>query len=311
VLLSAQEPPATFSAGVKVVDVFASVRDKKGQIVTNLSQSDFALTEDGRPQTLRYFSRENNLPLTLGLLVDTSMSQQRVLGDERNASYRFLDKVLREDKDAGFLIHFDWQVELLQDLTPSRKKLDKALQLLETPEERRGRRRGGGTLLYDSVLLASDELMKKQTGRKALIILSDGVDRGSKVTLSRAVESALRSDTLVYSILFADEQQQFNRGFGGGGRHSGGRGRMPQSRPDGKKILEQISKQTGGRFFQVSKKQPIDKIYDLLQEELRSQYNLGYTPDKMDGGSGYRKIQLTLRQKDLVVQARDGYYADN
>jgi len=248
----------TFSTDVNVVNVFATVRDKKGQIVRNLTKDDFTLAEDGRPQSIRYFSQESGLPLTLGLLVDTSMSQRRVLGKERDASYRFLDQVLREDKDQAFLIHFDHEVELLQDLTSSRKKLEAALGRMETPEFERqsgggggggyggGRRggghHGGGTALYDSILLASDELMKKQSGRKAVITLTDGVDNGSKVTLTSAIESAQRADTLVYSILFADQDAYGAMGHGGfGGGHMGGRGGgYPGrgSRTDGKPILQ-------------------------------------------------------------------------
>ncbi|HEY2018312.1 MAG TPA: VWA domain-containing protein, partial [Bryobacteraceae bacterium] len=262
-----QEPSPTFSTAVKVVDLLATVRDKKGQIVRDLNKEDFLLDEDDRPQTIQYFARETNLPLTIGVLVDTSGSTRRVLPDERNASYRFLEKVLREDKDLAFLIHFDFEVELLQDLTASRQKLEKALDMLETGQQRQlanrgqnpypypggrgsrgGGRRGGGTTMYDAVLLASDDLMKKQTGRKALILLTDGVDNGSKVTLSTAIEAAGRADTLVYSILFEDPEGNYaGQGIGMGRR---GMGRMPYpgtSHPDGKKILDQISRETGGR----------------------------------------------------------------
>ena len=314
----------TFTADVKVVNVFATVRDKQGKIVQDLTKDDFALLEEGRPQVIKYFSQESNLPLTLGLLVDTSMSQRRVLGQERTASERFLQQVLREDKDQAFVIHFDHDVELLQDLTPSRKKLAAALAQLELPQEQRQRvgwgrpggrvpggqpgRHGGGTSLYDSVLLASDELMKQQSGRKALIMLTDGVDNGSRVPLSSAIESAQRADTLVYSILFADPEA-YGGGFGGGGMGRRG-GRYPPRRqeehPDGKKILQRLSKETGGGFFEVSKKLTIEKIYDQIEEELRNQYSLGYTPE---AGTGYRKIQLTVKRPDLIVRTRDGYYA--
>ena len=167
--------------------------------------------------------------------------------------------------------------------------------------------------------------MQKQQGRKALIILSDGVDTGSKLTLTRAIEAAQRANTLVYSILFSDAQAYGNGGgfgghmggMGGGmGRHGGGgmgrggpTGYPQQSLPDGKKVLEQISRETGGRFFEVSKKQSIDQIYASIEEELRNQYSLGYTPDKADATPGYHKIHLTTTQKDLVVQTRDGYYS--
>jgi len=333
--LRSQQPP-TISVNVKVVNVLATVRNKQGEIVRNLTKDDFMLEEDDRPQTIGYFARETDLPLTLGLLVDTSMSQRRVLDQERSASSTFLDQVLRVNKDVAFVIHFDREVELLQDLTSSRQKLQSALALLQTPQRSQeggsnspgsspgsGRRAGwggGGTLLYDAVYLASNELMKKRQGRKALIVLSDGVDRGSKETLASAVEAAQRADTLVYSVLFADEQSYGSGGgyggrgmgsMGGMGRHGGGRGRYPQeTRPDGKKILERISKETGAHLFEVSKKQPIEQIYDRIQEELRNQYSLGYTPDRADAEAGYHKIRLTTKQNDLTVQARDGYYAE-
>jgi VWFA-related protein len=170
--------------------------------------------------------------------------------------------------------------------------------------------RGPGTVLYDSVLLASDELMRKQHGRKALILLTDGEDNGSKVTLDRGIEAAQRADTLVYSILFADEEGSgFSQGLGGMGRRGGmGRGRGGYDRPDGKKVLERLAKETGGGFFQVSKKRPIDDIYKQIQEELRSQYNLGYTPEPASANAYFHKIALTTTRKDVVLQAREGYY---
>jgi VWFA-related protein len=330
---SAQAPQVpqgpTISVDVKLVSMLATVRDKHGVIVRNLGKDDFVLDQDGHPQAITYFAQDSNLPLTLGLLVDTSMSQRRVLDQERTASHAFLDHALREDKDKAFVIQFDYEVELIQDITSSRQKLEASIEQLGGPEfaqtgggddssgGRGSHGRGGGTLLYDAVYLASDELMKKQQGRKALIILSDGVDRGSKESLLSSIETAQRADTLVYSILFADKDEGYgNHGgyggghMGGGGMGGGGHRHYPQeSRPDGKKVLEQISRETGGRFFEVSKKQTIDQIYSAIDEELRSQYSLGYTPDKVDAAPGYHKIHLTTKQKDLVVQTREGYYA--
>jgi VWFA-related protein len=324
------------SVDVKIVSMLATVRDKKGKLINNLTKDDFAVEQDGHPQAITYFAKESDLPLTLGLLVDTSRSQLRVLDQERSASHAFLDHVLREDKDKAFVIHFDYQVELLQDLTSSRKKLEASLDELGEPEfansggggsnggggsgggGRGGHHGGGGTLLYDAVYLASNEVTKKQQGRKALIILSDGVDNGSKESLLDAIETAQRADTVVYSILFADNGAYGNGGgfggphgghggMGGGGRGGGGYPR--ESRPDGKKILARISKETGGRMFEVSKKQTVDQIYDAIDEELRNQYGLGYVPAKADATPGYHKIQLTAKPKDLVVQTREGYYA--
>jgi VWFA-related protein len=355
--MRAQDAAATIAVDVKVVTLPVTVRDKHGKIVRGLTKDDFTLQEDGRPQSIRYFSQEANLPLTLGLLVDTSRSQTNVLDAERNASRSFFDQMLVQPKDKAFLIHFDREVELLQDLTSSREKLQSALDLLKTSSDRgssndpndpsnspsgsgSGSHRSGGTQLYDAVYLASNELMKKQQGRKALIILSDGVDHGSKTYLESAIESAQRADTVVYSIYFADshrdEGQRQGGGMGrggggypgggggsgwpgggggwpGGGGGRGGRGgQRPAESPrtDGKKILERISKETGGRFFEVTKKETVGEIYTSIVEELRTQYSMGYTPDKDSAATGYHHVLLAVKKKDLTVQTRDGYYAD-
>lgn len=232
-----------FSTSVNVVNVLATVSDKQGKIIHDLAQDEFTLQEDGRPQTIRYFSQQSDLPLTLGLLLDTSGSQTRVLDRERNASYEFFEHILREDKDKAFLIHFDREVELLQDLTSSRKDLEAALRdaaSSDRPQLNRrtpgtspspgggggrgqGRGGGGGTAMYDSIFLAADEILKKQQGRKAVVLLSDGVDRGSKTTIGGAIESAQRADMLVYSIRFADDSDRNPAGFGGPGIGRGGR----------------------------------------------------------------------------------------
>jgi VWFA-related protein len=325
--LQAQQTP-NISVKVKVVNVLATVRDKHGNIIRNLTKDDFILEEDGHPQTIKYYLQEDNLPLTLGLLVDTSGSQRTVLGDERSASHTFLDHVVREDMDKAFLIHFDREVELLQDLTSSRQKLESSLDLLDTPQRNGsgspgygsgGQGRAGGTLLYDAIWLASGDVMEKQQGRKALIVLTDGVDRGSKESLQSAIAAAQRADTLVYSILFKGEEGHRGGGGGFGGMHGGmgpmgggGRRQYPrqEERPDGKKVLQQMSDETGGRLFEVSGKQPIDKIYAQIEEELRNQYSLGYTPEGSDAEIGYHRMHLAAKQKGLTVQARDGFYAD-
>src|SRR6516162_10065494 len=214
-----QEAPTTIKKDVNVVNVLATVRNKQGQIVDTLTKDDFKLDVDGRPQAIKYFSQVTDLPLTLGLLVDTSLSQRRLLDKERTASYTFLNDLLNESRDKACVVHFDFEIELLQDLTSSRPKLQAALQKLQVPEAHQmqtggspgqGGFGGGGTKLYDAVFLASDEITGKQQGRKALIILSDGVDQGSKVSLSRAIEAAQRANTLVYTILFADPEAYNN-----------------------------------------------------------------------------------------------------
>ena len=288
----AQQEPV-FSTEVKVVNVLATVRDKKGAIVTNLGQDDFSIVEDTHPQTVRYFARETDLPLTIGLLVDTSASQRRVLDAERGASFRFLDQVLREDKDQVFIMQFDSAVQLRQALTSSRRQLNDALSYVDTETESQLRlQNGGGTLLYDAVAKASNEIMKGRQGRKALILLTDGVDFGSYGTPEAAIAAAQRADTLVFSILYSDPGAY---GFLGG--------------PDGRGILEKISSETGGGFFEVSKKRTIDQIFADLEAELRSQYNLGYVSDQPVRISEFRALRVTVKQKGLVVQARRRYWA--
>jgi VWFA-related protein len=318
-----------FSTDVNVVNIYATARDKQLKIVNSLAADDFVLTEDGRPQTIKYFSQEADLPLTIGLLIDTSLSQRNVLGEEKDASYTFLDQVLRPEKDQTFVIHFDHQTELLQDLTSSRKDLRRALDavhLADGPQMRQGGQGGGGypggnnggrrqagTTLYDAIFLASGEIMAKQKGRKALILLTDGVDEGSKESLYDCIKAAQRSDTLVYSILFSDRDAygqpvMATLGGTGMGRRSGGVP-MNAQHPDGKKILQQISRETGGGFFEVTKKEPIDSIYKTVQEELRNQYSIGYVSDQDPSGTGFRHITLTAKNnKSLTVQAPEGYY---
>lgn len=288
-----QEDPI-FSAGVKVVNILATVRNKKGALISDLSQEDFSISEDGRAQTIRYFARDTDLPLTLGLMVDTSASQRKVLDAERGATLRFLDQVVREKKDKVFLMQFDTNVMMRQSLTSSVGKLDDALAYVDSESNSQLRAQGGGsTLLYDAVVQASNEVMRKQTGRKALIVLSDGVDFGSSAALQDALEAAQRADTLIYSILYSDAGAY---GIFGGGH-------------DGDKVLRQMSDESGGSFFEVSKKQPLEQMFDILQQELRTQYSLGYVSDKPVAVSEFRTLRLTLKQKDLKVQARRQYWA--
>jgi VWFA-related protein len=289
-----QDDEPVFSADVKVVNVLATVRNKSGSLVGNLDRDDFRISENGRPQTIRYFARESNLPLTLGLMVDTSGSQRKVMDAERGACLRFLDQVIREKKDQVFIMQFDSIVQMRQDLTSSVGKLDDALAYVDTESMRQLRmRNGGGTLLYDAVAGASDEVMRKHSGRKALIVLSDGVDFGSETALNDTVEAAQRADTLIYSILYSDPGAY---GFLGSGR-------------DGRRVLQRMSNESGGSFFEVSKKQTLDQIFDVLQEELRNQYSLGYVSDVPVTISEFRTIQLTANQKGLTVQARRQYWA--
>ncbi|MGA8528522.1 MAG: VWA domain-containing protein [Acidobacteriaceae bacterium] len=331
--------PTTLTVNAQLVNLPVIVRDKKGALVQNLTKADFALAVDGRPQTIRYFDKDNDLPLTLGLLVDTSGSVRSALDDERSASQAFLDQMMtappNRAPDQAFLIQFAHETELLQPLTSSTQKLREALNQVGTtpPDERNdadsgnnsgyggyghhGGHRFGGTTLYDAIFLASDQLMRKQHGRKAVIVLTDGEDRGSMETLASAIAASQRAETVVYAIYFKGEQHGYggHGGFGGrggfgGGFPRGGGQRGGESHVDGKKILEQITGETGGRMFEVSGKQTFSSIYTQIAEELRSQYRLGYTPDASAAVAGFHRVDLTVpHDKKLFVQTRDGYYA--
>jgi VWFA-related protein len=281
----AQEP--IFTSGVQVVNLLATVRDKKGAILRDLTKDDFTILENGRPQKISYFTRETDLPLTIGLLIDTSLSQTKMLDAERGASMRFIDQVLRENKDHVFIMQFDLGVQTPQPLTGSHKDLSQALALVDTPT--RSQLRGqfsGGTLLFDAVVEASQDIMKKQQGRKALIVLSDGGENGSDATLSDAVEAALRAETLIYTIFYSD-------GSYGNSRN----------------IMKSLANGSGGGYFEVSKKQPIDQVYAIIEEDLRNQYSVGFVSDKPAEVSEFRKIQLAVDRPGLVVQSRDRYWA--
>jgi VWFA-related protein len=338
-----QEDTPKFQVEVKEVTLPVTVRDKHGKIVQTLSKDDFTLVQDGKPQSITNFRRDTNLPLTLGLLVDTSYSERNELDAEKTASEKFLDDMLAQPKDQAFLIHFDREVELMSDLTPSKDKLHKGISELQSAgpqEEDRSRdddgqraHRRNGTQLYDAIYLAATEVLQKPQGRKAVIILSDGQDRGSKETLSDAVEAAQRADASVYAIYFKGEEEQ-RRGWGndrggrmggprigfpgGGGGYPGGGGGYPggsrypreerEPRVDGKKILTEIATKTGGQMFEVTKKENVEAIYAQIAEELRSQYMLAYTPDKSSGEPGYHRVTVAAKDKDMKVQTREGFY---
>lgn len=365
---ASDQPVTTLHVQAREVLLPVTVRDKHGALVTNLQKSDFELTEDGRPQVIKSFTRESNLPFQVGLLVDTSRSVAGAMEAERKAAGKFVDQMLPGDpagggasgsspadaanpapnpKDQAFLIHFDREVELLQDFTGSRQKLHNELDEMgpssqmeedrngpETTGDDRERPRGGrnGTQLYDAIYLASDELMKPKDGRKALIVFSDGVDRGSKESMTDALDAAERANVTVYAVYFKGEQERTNSGFpgmgrrggmggggypggypGGGGGYPGGGGgrRGGEGKPavDGRKIMEQIATRTGGRYFDTKKKEDLDEIYGLIADELRGQYLLTFTPDKAENDGAFHKVALKANKADLTVVTRDGFFA--
>jgi VWFA-related protein len=291
--LSLWAQDSNFSADVNVVTLLATVRDRAGHVAKNLSRDDFVLQEDGTPQTISYFSKESDLPLTIGLLVDTSQSQTGVMASERKASYVFLDQVLREDKDLAFVAHFDTQVEVLQGFTSSRQELAAALDRLAVP----GRI---ATLLYEAIRKTSEDMMRKRQGRKAFILLSDGVSFNDKTTIGTAIECAQRAATIIYSILFADHPKLYRPGRAAV---------LAIARQHGRSVMQRLARETGGAYFEISAAKPIESAYPEIEDALRSQYSIGYTPQAAGTSGQYHKIKLTTKRTDLIVQTRDGYYS--
>lgn len=290
--LLAQDVPS-LSVNVNVVSILATVHDRDGRIIKNLTAEDFILQEDGVPQKIRYFAHESDLPLTVGLLVDTSRSQQGVLAQESQASSTFFNQVLREGKDQAFVVKFDTRVETLQGLTSSRNELASALNQLAIPEDY-------ATLLYSAVRQSSEETLQKQAGRKALIVLTDGVAYRDDTSIGTAIEFAQRADTILYSIRFSDPVQAY-RPFRAA--------ILSAAKERGKVELERMAKETGGVSFGVTREQSIDAIYSEIEETLRSQYSIGYTPSRAGPDGKYHKIKLVTKDQRLTVDARDGYFA--
>jgi VWFA-related protein len=292
----------TLKVQVNVVQLFFNVKDKKGALIPNQTKDDFELLEDGKPQTIKYFTAESNLPLTLGILIDTSGSQMRVLEMEKEVGGAFLTDILRE-KDEAFVINFDVNVDLIQDFTNDVHRLKAAMN--KTKINTGGGSGmiipgGGGspvptgpprgTLLYDAVYLAAHDELAHEVGRKAMILLTDGEDQGSQLSIREAIEAAQKSDSICYVLMIAD------RGFYGG-------------LYSGDSEMKKLASETGGRVIEVGNK--MDKLkeaFDQIAKELRSQYNIGYTPINTKQDNTFRKIELHSKQ-GYKIQTRSGYYA--
>lgn len=294
--------PATIQVDVDVVQVLCSVRDKKGGLIGNLTKDDFTVFEDGRQQTIKYFTRESDLPLTIGLLVDVSGSQARLIEDERRAAFQFFSQVLRK-KDMAFLISFGGEAELLQDFTNSPRLLQSALDNLRVNSGVGGLHPGPvptasqprGTVLYDAVYLAATDRLQKEVGRKVIVVITDGVDQGSRLKLEGAVEAAQKSDTIIYGVYYVDPSAYYGHGGFGLGVSDG--------------TLRKMSEETGGHVLRVDRKHTLQDIFKQIQDEMRSQYAIGYTTSNPKKDGTFRKVEIRARDKNLKVQARKGYYA--
>jgi VWFA-related protein len=293
-------PTETLQLNVNLVDTYFSVRENNAYI-TSLTPADCQLSEDHQPQPIKNLTQEKNLPLTIGILLDTSGSQQRVLPLEQQSGARFL-KVVLTPKDEAFLISFDVNVDLLSDYTASAAELTRAINQasINAASSNAGTAGGPlptarprGTLLYDAVYLAAHDKLQSQAGRKVLVLLTDGGDQGSQETLKSAEEAAQKANTIVYVILLADHS--FTDAFG--------------TTYSGKAQMEQLARDTGGRVIDVGNNGPkLEAAFDQIQNELRSQYLVSYTPINKTADGKYRKLDITCGP-NRTIQARKGYYA--
>jgi VWFA-related protein len=290
--MAAAEPAARPAQGpirvqVNLVNLFATVRDKKTKkIINTLNKDDFKVTEDGVEQEISSFSRETNLPITLGLLIDTSGSEEGALAAEQEAAIRFLNRVMRKG-DLAMVVSFDSDADLLARLTDDRSMLDRAI--------RRTRIAGGGmpgpfndnppgTVFYDAVYLACHDRLAQEAGRKALVIITDAEDNGSRVREEQAIEAAQRTDTVVHILLISN-------GFAN------------------ERAAKKLTDETGGRTIEVRSEKNLEQAFDQISEELRSQYTLGYYSTNTAHDGGFRKVKVESSVKDVDVLSRRGYYA--
>ena len=299
-----QNPAETLKVNVNVVGLFFNVKDKHGALIPNQTKDDFEVFEDGKQQTIKYFTAESNLPLTLGILIDSSGSQLRVLDMEKEVGGAFLRQVLT-DKDEAYVMDFNVDAELIQDYTRDVHRLQAALNKVKinagyTIPTLPGAGGGPvptanspGTVLYDAVYLSAHDMLAKEVGRKAMVLLTDGQDEGSRLKIKDAIEAAQRADSIVYVLLCADRGGYFAAGMGYSGESD----------------MRKLTEATGGRVINVGNK--FDKLreaFDQIAAELRSQYNIGYTPTNTTQDGGYRKLEVKSKQ-GYKIQTRAGYYA--
>ncbi|HLK04757.1 MAG TPA: VWA domain-containing protein [Candidatus Acidoferrum sp.] len=293
---AAQEPVQSggaISTQVSLVSLFATVRDKNKRIVTDLTQNDFQVFQDNEQQKIAFFSKEVTLPITIGLLIDTSGSERYRLPAEQDAASRFLERVMKKG-DEAMVISFDLDVDLLSDFTDDKHIIERAINKAQVNAVGGGGvvtpgtipSNTGGTHFYDAVYLACAEKLGTEAGRKTLIIITDAQDEGSKTRLEEAVEAAQRADTVVH-VLWV---------------HEGGYGRYD--------VAKKLAEETGGRAIEVSNEKKLEQAFDQISEELRSQYQIGYYyPAGRPKDGGFRKIKVDVSNKDYKVLARKGFYA--
>jgi Ca-activated chloride channel family protein len=283
-------PEATLSVNVKVVALDAVVHDRQGQLAAGLDKDSFQLRVDGKPVPIRYFNRDNDLPLTVGLLIDTSGSEQIYFDTEALAGDTFLRNVLTNTEDRAFVARFDNEVVLLQGMTSNLNALHNGLRLLDY--RRGGANTAGGTLLYDAIAKVSQGVLEPVAGRRALVVMTDGVDNGSRLDLARTVREAQLDDVAVYSVMFTNEDPGYPQAAG--------------LRASGIGMMREIAEATGGRSFVVGHGAGVAQIFAEIARDLRSQYRFGFSPSPSKPGK-FHKVELQTADRSLQVQTRKGY----
>jgi VWFA-related protein len=280
-----------------VVDVYAIIEGRHGQLIRDLNKDDFELNDDAAPQKIEYFSQETNVALSLGVALDTSNSQSSLLGTEQAAAKQFLDSVLRTG-DQAFVLSFDADVRLIQDFTGAPTELARAIDAAEINETGKSILQmdavssTGGTHLYDAIYLASHELMSARHGREVLVLVTDGEDQGSKMDLQKSIEAAEKANVIVYSIVVSDA-----------GFYS-----LMGTTYHGDAPMRKLDRATGGRTIRVKSAEQIGQAFERIERELRSQYRLGYSPSNLRHDGSFRRIDVKVRGHNYIVRARTGYY---
>ena len=298
---TANEPVTTLKVATRVVEIAAVVKSKDGAPRGGMTKDDFVLKQDGKEEPIHYFSQGSELPLTMALLVDTSGSQRTLISDEVQASDVFFEAMLERKEDRAMLVQFDARVLQLRGLTSSTSTLHLSLMNLGSSPSMAGR-----TLLNDAVYAVAKGPLAKETGRKAIVLLTDGGDNGSKETVAEAIEQAQRGDVQIYSILYTERERM--SGYGAGPARSSAP-MTPGQADQGQETLQKLSESTGGRVFTVSPTLGLREIYARIAEDLRLQYEVGYTPPADVQPNSYHRLELKAKDKKLTVQARKGFFA--
>jgi len=271
----AQEPPFTIKLDTALVNVLCTVTDRRGRLIADLTKEDFTIEEDGRKQEIVKFAKENELPLTMALLMDTSSSVVPVLPEEKDTASAFINSILTP-KDLAMVIKFDKYAKVIEDFTESKRRVTAAIDEV--------RKTGDGTALYDAVVLASKDHLALESGRKAIILMSDGKDEGSSHSLRSALFAAHESDSVIYSI-----------------------SNVPGNDGD-PKTLRTLSEETGGAAFFLHRSGEFRAVFDQIASELRSQYSIAYKSSNTKHDGKFRTIKILTRDTTLMVRTRKGYY---